>query len=463
MTITVNTPDGGTASFPDDTDPGAITSAMKAKFGGPASSGYGADDSLASKAGNTAYRAADTGTLGALDWGLAGIHKLERATGYDPNATDIDQIHAQNADWQSAHPLLALGGDVVGYGAGLGKLGIAARLAKGAEGLGASAGAARALGGAGEAAGLTAAGDVGHGETPGMDVLYAGGAGGALGAALGGKAAAPVGQSIADLQGASKSAFGVMDAAPVARADLTSAVNDPINSLTPGQKFGISPGMQEQIDKTNTIINQSPSLSVGDAYSARRNIGNAARTPEDKILAKKVGDSLMDLAPDQMKEASLAHGRLQDATWLSDQSLSPQDLRNQAQGNLDSPMMAMDDTSQQAMQKLAGSAPGRARTAVGNLAGLGVNMIPSTLLGGGLGDAALGGILGFDRGANSGLGALAKNHILNAPTAKARRAAIAAIGGNLPPSLGSRAGALASYGYGPLSTLLNAKASAGSL
>ena len=99
-------------------DPGAITSAMKAKFGGPASSGYGADDSLASKAGNTAYRAADTGTLGALDWGLAGIHKLERATGYDPNATDIDQIHAQNADWQSAHPLLALGGDALGYIAG---------------------------------------------------------------------------------------------------------------------------------------------------------------------------------------------------------------------------------------------------------------------------------------------------------------------------------------------------------
>ena len=66
-------------------------------------------------------------------------------------------------------------------------------------------------------------------------------------------------------------------------------------------------------------------------------------------------------------------------------------------------------------------------------------------------------------GASSGLGALVKNRILNAPTAKARRAAVAAIGGNLPPSLGSRAGALASYGYGPLSTVLNAKASAGSL
>ena len=126
MTITVNTPDGGTASFPDDTDPGTITSVMKAKFGGPdgkpASSGYGDNDSLASKAGNTAYRAADTGTLGALDWGLAGVHKLERATGYDPNATDIDQIHKQNDEWQSAHPLLALGGDAIGYSAGLGKL-----------------------------------------------------------------------------------------------------------------------------------------------------------------------------------------------------------------------------------------------------------------------------------------------------------------------------------------------------
>ena len=463
MTITVNTPDGGTASFPDDTDPGAITSAMKAKFGGPASSGYGADDSLASKAGNTAYRAADTGTLGALDWGLAGIHKLERATGYDPNATDIDQIHAQNADWQSAHPLLALGGDVVGYGAGLGKLGIAAKLAKGAEGLGASAGAARALGGAGEAAGLTAAGDVGHGETPGMDVLYAGGAGGALGAALGGKTAAPVGQSIADLQGASKSAFGAMDATPAAVADVKSVVKDPISDLKPGQQAGVTPGMKAQLDQTNDIIDKAPNLSIGDVYGFRKSLNNAARSSEDKILAKKVGNSLMDLAPDQMKEASLAHGRVQDATWLSDQNLSPQDLRNKAQGNLDSPMMAMDDTSQQAMQKLAGSAPGMARRAIGNAAGAGVNMVLPTLLGGGLGDAALGGILGFERGTGSGLGALAKNRILNAPTAKARRAAIAAIGGNLPPSLGSRAGALASYGYGPLSAVLNAKASAGSL
>src|SRR5580704_3446850 len=35
MTITVNTPDGGTAQFPDGTPTSAMTSALQAKFGGP--------------------------------------------------------------------------------------------------------------------------------------------------------------------------------------------------------------------------------------------------------------------------------------------------------------------------------------------------------------------------------------------------------------------------------------------
>ena len=81
------------------------------------------DTTAAGLAGDTAYRAADTGTLGALDYGLAGLHAVERGTGYDPNATDLATIHQQNDEWQQNHPYLALGADVAGYTLGAGKLG----------------------------------------------------------------------------------------------------------------------------------------------------------------------------------------------------------------------------------------------------------------------------------------------------------------------------------------------------
>ena len=84
--ITVNTPDGGTAQFPDDTPQDAVVSAMKSKFGGPDASS--SDDSALGQAGNFAYRAANTGTLHALDYGLAGVHTL---TGGDDLATISSQ------------------------------------------------------------------------------------------------------------------------------------------------------------------------------------------------------------------------------------------------------------------------------------------------------------------------------------------------------------------------------------
>ena len=128
MTITVNTPDGGTAEFPDGTDPGTITSAMKAKFGGPDSkSGPSVDDSALGQAGNFLYRGVDTGLMHAPDYALAGLHAIERGTGYDPNATDLDQIRAQNDQYASMHPIQALTADVAGYGLGFGKLGLAAK------------------------------------------------------------------------------------------------------------------------------------------------------------------------------------------------------------------------------------------------------------------------------------------------------------------------------------------------
>ena len=72
----------------------------------------------------------NTGTLGALDYGLAGLHAIERGTaGADPNATDLTQIQKENQEWGQAHPYLGLAADVAGYGLGAGKLGLGGKLA----------------------------------------------------------------------------------------------------------------------------------------------------------------------------------------------------------------------------------------------------------------------------------------------------------------------------------------------
>ena len=137
------------------------------------------DASALGVAGDTAYRAANTGTLGALDYGLAGLHAIERGTGYDPNATDLATIHKQGDEWGANHPLLALGADVAGYGVGS-SVGLGARLAtRLGEGIG-----ARVLGGAAENAGVGMIGDEMHSgwQTGVPDLLKTGVISGTVGA-----------------------------------------------------------------------------------------------------------------------------------------------------------------------------------------------------------------------------------------------------------------------------------------
>ena len=143
-------------------------------------------------AGDTAYRAANTGTLGALDYGLAGVHAIERGTGYDPNATDLATIHKQNEEWGNAHPYLGLGADLVGYSAGFGKLGLGAKLAERAggsspevRGLGAGAGAYGASAVSNEAA---TQGQIGVGDLL-KQAAISGTVGGVTGLIPGGKGA----------------------------------------------------------------------------------------------------------------------------------------------------------------------------------------------------------------------------------------------------------------------------------
>ena len=446
MTITVNTPDGGTASFPDDTDPGTITSVMKAKFGGPASSGYGDNDSLASEAGNTAYRAANTGTLGALDWGLAGIHKLERATGYDPNATDIDQIRKQNDDWQSAHPLLALGGDVVGYGAGLGKLGIAARLAKGAEGLGVGSGLARIAGGAGEAAGVTAAGDIGHGEAPGSDVLTSAALGGALGPlASKGSKVMPVGKSIAALEADKDATLQTIAQNKVGNIKPYQDFTAARSSISPGAQSGITGPMKSKLDDIQQTIANSSDLNAKDLWSMRKNINDAATSNEDRVAAKTVGDALHNIAPADMDAASLAHAQFKDAGMLDDAlsgKISQADVIARAQAGVDPASKNFySPAGRAAMTDLANAGPGPWNKWLQEKAAQSINTAGKAtalgygghFLGGLAGDAGLGELFGLSKGISknaSGVGGAIVNQVAKrlpiASKASAKRAILAA-------------------------------------
>ncbi len=454
MTITVNTPDGGQASFPDGTDPGTITSAMQAKFGGPDSGGdskplfslTGTD-----KVGEFVGKMSDAATAG---FGAKALDAL--GLGQGPGGQTVaKQVQAAGQDIGPVGSALA---DVAGYavpGVGLG-----GRLAKGAEALGAGSRVAAGLGGAGESAILTGAGDIGHDKTPGMDVLYAGALGGGLGAAAKAAPKPTVGGSIADLQAAKQAAIDTADKTPVAGSVAAKDVSAARNTLTPGEQSGLSGPMKGKLDDIQDLIANNQDLTARDVWAMRSSLNDAVKSSKDTIASKRVGDALYNLAPDEIGNASMAHAKLADATWLQN-TTDPAALVAGAKARLapDSGML-MDPTTQQAMQNLANSGPGWLTRRAAGVAGTGVNMGTGALLGGGVGDMALGALLGTEKGSSS-MGAGLKNLILNAGTSRARRAALAAMGVQTPPSVGARAGALASGAATPLRTMLNAGGLAG--
>ena len=275
MTITVNTPDGGTAQFPDDTPQDAIVGAMKAKFGGPSddkpmfSVGPGSD-----KIGEFVGKVADAATAG---FGAQALDKLGLAQG--PNGETVAK-QVENAG-QDIGPLASGAADIAGYAIGPGKLGIGARIAEGAAArLGARG--AQALGSAGEAAAASAAGDIGHGETPGWDVLGNATVGGALGGLIGGhgRSVVPaveraagkgsVGDAIADLRGpeypppkavpeadleaAKNAAYQKLNDIPASAKDINSSFRGALGELTPGQLADLSTPMMSQLRQTDVAI-----------------------------------------------------------------------------------------------------------------------------------------------------------------------------------------------------------------
>jgi hypothetical protein len=254
------------------------------------------DTSTAGLIGDTAYRAANTGTLGALDYGLAGLHAIERGTGYDPNATDLATIHKQNEEWQQNHPYLALGADVAGYGVGFGKLGLGARIAgRIGEGIG-----ARVVGSALENAGASAVSEELNtaGQANVGDLIKHAAIAGTVGAATG---AVPVKGALKgaesptkDLGTAAENAFRPLEQTHYNPSDVANSFNS-VN-LAAKQAGGISDSLDTQVTKISKAISDAQkagkSVTADDLTNFQIDLNKASQGGRDIGIAKAYEDAL---------------------------------------------------------------------------------------------------------------------------------------------------------------------------
>ena len=290
---------GGGGGWQSESTPIVKGGSSPAVSSAPNPATYGADQSLAGQVGDTAYRAANTGTLGALDYGLAGVHAIERGTGIDPNATDLATIHKQGDEWGANHPLLALGADVAGYGVGLGKVGLGARLAtRLGEGIG-----ARVLGGAAENAGASLVGDELHseGQASAGDLLKSalisgtvGGVTGALPGSRGSMADTP--SPKATLDATKQAAFKPLQTTHYDPNSVASDFSAATSGLKASQTSGIGDKLNGQIDKiTQSIADKQKagqSVTADDITKFQIQLNAAARSDTDIRIAKQLGASL---------------------------------------------------------------------------------------------------------------------------------------------------------------------------
>ena len=248
-------------------------------------------------AGDTAYRAANTGTLGALDYGLAGLHAIERGTGYDPNATDLTQIQKENQEWGQAHPYLGLAADVAGYGMGAGKFGLGGKIAtKLGGGL-----LARMGGSAIENAGASAISDElgSQGQASVGDLLksaaLSGTVGGITGAIPGGKGKlADLPSPTTDLKNATEQAFKPLEQT---HYDAGGVANDfsAVQGNLAAKQIG-SNSLNDQIDKISQSIaakqKAGKSITADDLTNFQIDINKAAQGGRDIGIAKAYNDAL---------------------------------------------------------------------------------------------------------------------------------------------------------------------------
>jgi hypothetical protein len=299
VTITVNTPDGGTASFPDGTPTSTMTSALQAKFGGPATASAPATNDYSNSPWSARLRTLENAaTLGLGDK----IYSLM-------SGTPLAEVKGNTAAAESSLPWYerlpiegagyALGGGAL-LGSGLGEAGL------GADAIGTVG--SMALEGAGAGAINTAAG-----TDPSLGNIATGAAGGALlGGAAGGltkginagstKLFGKPGSidpdaAIAATEAAKTAKYQDLHAstAPTFSAgDTAASYVNAANSLTDVQRGDVSKDFVQKMQQHVNQMRQTGDLSAGAVDEYARSIQDAAEPNNnaEQVLAARIRDGL---------------------------------------------------------------------------------------------------------------------------------------------------------------------------
>ena len=275
--------------------------------------------------------------------------------------------------WYVRYPVEGAG-LALGLGTGVGELGLGERAAAYAAEKAApyvSAKAAGRIGGA--ASGAVDTGIIGGVQGAGAAQSPSDAIGDALkgateGAALGGVTGGVLGagakpaivgaaaKDIPTLQAEKDAAYDVLKQTPVSSSAVNDAVTTGAKSLTPGERFGVSP---QFYNKLTDIPNMGPNLSADDAESVQRALWDIAKrgfSPVDQKAAGTIGDNLLKLInPDDLAAAKTAHARLSDAQELPGLTINsgPKNAADWAQKRLDDPSMRYGAAEKQALQNLA--------------------------------------------------------------------------------------------------------------
>jgi hypothetical protein len=313
VTIAVNTPDGGVANFPDGTDPGVITSAMRAKFGGPGSSSAssGSGSGLLSTLTSPTF-AGESYTQEAKDLGLSAadylaLGQLKRIVP-DSVGNSIAQAH-QNlgyADYGVGAGAYLLGpGKILGPAAklaGMGGIGTAALEGAGAGGISGfdpSAPVSSTIEGAAAGAAL---GGVGGGLGKAANTV----AESAINTKLGqsamnaiGKGGGTADEAVAQTAAKSRGLYDQLAQVPIATSKVDSTLGATMDSFAPDLRTGLSDPLRNKYLNIRQELSQQQTLgqpvdaSMVDRF--RQQLATAASNKADGVAVNQFTQNLNKL------------------------------------------------------------------------------------------------------------------------------------------------------------------------
>jgi hypothetical protein len=298
MTISVSTPDGGIAEFPDGTPQSTMESALQAKF--PSSGGASAMPG--GYTGGVATQLLSGATAGLSDRVLG----LVTPGGYN-------EVTKQNQQWSAANPASSLAANAAGYGMGLGKLGIGEGVAsKLAPTMGANI--ARVMGYGAEGAVAGGASDLVANPSDPSSAIPGALGGAALGATagaltpgankvlqgvFGNAASVDPAAAIAQTKAQSRAAYDALSNVSIPPAKVMQSIGSATTSLDPSEVTGLSGAFKGQVGDIQNALNDElqggRNVHAGMVDSWQRQINQAATSPTDTLAAGRISSALDDV------------------------------------------------------------------------------------------------------------------------------------------------------------------------